>query len=251
MAQRFGILAVVCAVVVGAPSAARADPITVTSGGAHLPWDDASSFSAFGDGLALQSLFLRAPISPQLVCFTGCLPGTVVDMRGVLGGSGAGSLGVALIATIDGVSHTEFGRPETLLDLTGVFLFDAPPVVLPPFAGAERHVVFVTAPFSFQGNVTGFRRDAPEVPRFHIDLDGRGTATLSLSVEPGVDRYIRPEVTYAFSPVDPIPEPAALLLVGSGLAGVLMRRNGRFARRHSRRSPHSSAGTSSGNPGNA
>src|SRR5688500_7193957 len=70
-----------------AVSRANADTITVTSGQFVLPWDDPSYFSFFGAGLVLRGGFVSTPTSPWRTCFSGCIPGTALDMGAMAGGA--------------------------------------------------------------------------------------------------------------------------------------------------------------------
>jgi len=197
----------------------RADPIRITSGQFVLPDDDASFFEFFGtDGFVLKGLFIPTPISPHRTCIeAACTPGTIVEMSAVAGGDlVGGSLGLATGAIVHGTEFlgSPFGLRSDSLQLTGTFRFDAPVVQLTA-AG------FATAPFDFNGQVTAFARNdvALIAPLFAVDLFGHGTVALSGFPEP-----LDVSATYTFAADTPsTPEPATVILLGTGLAGVAAR----------------------------
>jgi hypothetical protein len=206
-----------------------ADPIEVTSGQMHVAWDDASSFALFGaEDFALTGLFVRVESSPQRACFSGCAPGTIVDLRGVVGGGAGFTLGQSLTAHVNGVVYARQDQHESWLNLVGTLVFDAPTAVVPPMDGQTSGRIAVGAPFVFEGRVAGFARgdEHASEPIFDIVLRGQGIAELELtrSAE-GVYRF--PEATYTFTAPDPIPEPATLMLFGSGVAMLHLRRTRR------------------------
>jgi hypothetical protein len=209
-------------VVTAAAPLASADPIAVTSGEATVRWGGPSHFDLKGDGFHLGSVFVSVPVSPQRICRLGCAPGTTVNLSAVMGGMpGVAGLGSGAVAVVEGVPFRMPG--ELLLHLEGELFFEAPDAALPQVLSARS---FLTAPFQFNGHVAGFRTPG-SLPLFQVDLVGRGIVSAQFEGVEG--NWGEPTVTYAFSDQAPIPEPVSVLLVGSGLAGILLR-CGRTAR---------------------
>jgi hypothetical protein len=204
---------------------AWADPITVTSGRFVIS-DSGPPFFMFAgaDGFVLSAGFPSIGISPQRTCFTGCAPGTVVNLSAVAGGEHAFipfSLGSAFDSNINGTPFFTFPSPQGRL--VGTFRFDAPAVVLPPASeGAARMGASFSAPFVFNGQVTGFGHDDIEgrVPLFELALVGQGTAGLSFDeFSNGLYGVVDERFTFT-APVAPVPEPATLVLLYTGLIAV-------------------------------
>jgi hypothetical protein len=204
---------------------AQADLISVTSGKAVVAWDDPSYFTFSGaGGFMLAGLFPHVSSSPQQICFAGCAPGTSVNFSAVFGGPEFGSLGIATAATIDGITYS--AAPPTV-DLTGILVFDAPTIVLPPISAMPGTTLI--APFTFHGQVAGFERGELDAPRFEVNLSGHGTVELHFSTA-GM-QYTQPEVTYSFAAAEPVPEPASFTLFATALAMLqIATHRARFAR---------------------
>jgi hypothetical protein len=205
----------------------RAEPIVVTSGWIVVGFDNPAAFQFFGNELVLSGIFVETLSSPQQTCSPGCVRGTAVNMSAVAGGESASTRFPLGFSTGTIINGTEFFRPFGLgaesPRLAGTLRFDAPVVVLPNF----------TAPFVFNGRVTGFAADDLDarVPLFDVELVGQGTARLQFEdFVNGVS--LEPVATYTFAAT---PEPATLALFGTGFVGLLSRawRHKRIPRRSS------------------
>jgi PEP-CTERM motif len=201
----------------------RADPILVTSGRFATAVNEPTGFQFFGvDGFFLGGIFPLVSTFPRLVCstFTGCAPGTVVNMSTVAGGEPTPFLGLSTGAVINGTEFLKpFGLPPDGPRLLGTFRFAAPVVAVDGFTAT-------TAPFVFNGVVSGFAHDDVDgrAPLFQVALTGQGTAILSFEDFDNNAALSGSSVTYTFA-VAPAatPEPTTLVLFGTGVAGLVQR----------------------------
>lgn len=224
MRNRLTIVATTALAVVSLSSPAIADPITIVAGTINVSGfargDFRSvSFSLAGpDDFSVSGTESDGPGSsvPRCSQFAPCATGgTTSPTLSMFVGSAIGS------ATLNG-THYEF------VQSIGSFQFTGDSVTVP---GSSAPTLALTSPFTFTGNLNIFGFDQSnqrlDLDLGRVSLAGQGVATTRLS-RVG-DRYAVSGFTYEFAGVNAsaTPEPASLLLLGTGAAMVIGRKRRR------------------------
>jgi hypothetical protein len=186
---------------------ARADNVVITSGGLGRGQTAEVHFALGGDGLS----FNGHGFSTAVFC-SSCPGGSIINASMPFDFENSGG------ATINGVHYTVF--------YTGSMFLSSNPITLP--LDDPTLPLVVTAAFTMSGNVNMYLNDPslgdPGPPVFSTTLSGQGIVTLQLqsALVGGQRHYNQVGVLYTFQPSE-VPEPATLLLLGSGLTGVIMK----------------------------
>jgi hypothetical protein len=197
-------------------TAAVADTIHITSGALIFPTPGTGSISVDLAGEGFTFTGITAPFSisfsPYESCTVpACVAGGTLDLRTF----GTGQTYQSASATYQGVTYGDLVSINATSDIstewTGSLVFPE------GFTGGT-----LTAPFVFSGR---FRPVDS-----YIDLTGSGTATLTFGpygspLHP--DAFATESVRFDFEAAAPTLEPASLILVASGLAGLALRRRRR------------------------
>jgi hypothetical protein len=190
-------------------STVTAEPIQIVSGTASLNWDgDLTSFHLVADNSEFISEFRGAPLG-------GFQGGSTVNLGGTLPAANGGFHGLS--QTVEGTLYQDVWLSGGLSILVAPFVA--------PHTSTNGSVTF-QLPFTMTGQINGFANSNLTGPLFSASVAGGGTTAVTYRTFDN-DTYALPHVggqsfTFTAQPAA-TPEPASVLLVVTGLAGVLAR----------------------------